>query len=330
LRLLACDKTTLVLPESQPLWKCFGSHKGSRGLGPIAVELCCIFDLISRAPLRFVYGKVCTSEHRLLPKLIGRLKKGDLLLLDAGFYFCANLRKIMIRSAHFIIPANQNLHPRVLRKLADSDYLCEIMGYSDKTTVTVRVLFAHRNGFRRRRLVTSLLDLIEFPASELARLYHMRWDIETFYRDFKCSLRATCWHCQTPESFDRELLMHMIVCCLIRIAMLEACQPVKLSVRQLSFARALTETRLLLKLLLVSTDADLWASIWAAHLCCCAQHRVRNKPDRRFTRDRQEYRRKNRGLENRRKNDKRKYREASPLPQPETRKGAKGQLFLLS
>jgi len=185
LRPLACDKTTLVLPESQPLWKCFGSHKGSRGLGPIGVELCCIFDLISRTPLRFVYGKVCTSEHRLLPKLIGRLKKGDLLLLDAGFYFCRNLRKIMVRSAHFIIPANENLHPRVLRKLAESDYLCEIMDYSDKTTVTVRVLFARRNGFRRRRLVTSLLDPIEFPASELARLYHMRWDIETFYRDFR-------------------------------------------------------------------------------------------------------------------------------------------------
>jgi len=36
--------------------------------------------------------------------------------------------------------------------------------------------------------------------------------------------------------------------------MLEACQPVKLSVTQLSFARALTETRLFLKLLLVSTE----------------------------------------------------------------------------
>jgi len=25
----------------------------------------------------------------------------------------------------------------------------------------------------------------------------------------KCGLSATCWHCQTPESFQRELLMHM-------------------------------------------------------------------------------------------------------------------------
>jgi hypothetical protein len=45
--------------------------------------------------------------------------------------------------------------------------------------------------WHRRRLVTSLLDPILFPASELARIYHMRWDIETFYRDYKHTLGAT-------------------------------------------------------------------------------------------------------------------------------------------
>jgi len=119
--------------------------------------------------------------------------------------------------------------------------------------------------------------------------------------DFKCTLGATSWHCQTPEFFHLELLMHMIVCCLIRIAMIGACRQVKLSVGQLSFACALTETRLILKLLLAVTDADLWASIWTTHVACCAKHPVRYKPDRQFTRDRQEYRRKSRGQEKRRK-----------------------------
>ena len=142
------------------------------------MELCCLFDLISRAPLRFVYGKVCASEHKLILKLIQHLKKGDLLLLDSGFYYCATFVKILLRHAHFIIPAKTTTRPRVVRKLADGDYLCEIKDSYDKTTLTVRVVFVHRDGFRRRRLVTSLLDPVLFPASELARLYHMRWDIE--------------------------------------------------------------------------------------------------------------------------------------------------------
>ena len=330
LRLLAADKTNLTLPESRSLYDRFGAHKGSRGLGPICVELCCLFDLVSRAPLSFVYSKASTSEHKLIPKLISHLKKGDLLLLDSGFYSYATLSKITGKHAQFIIPLKENVRPKVLSVLGSSDYLCQIKDPAGDNTIDVRVVFAYRNGFRRRRLVTSLLDPIEFPANELANLYHFRWRIETFYLEFKCCLKSACWHCQTPESFHRELLMHMIVCCLIRLTMLGSCQLVKLSMGELSFARALTETRLLLRILLATTDTDLWASIWEAHLSCCARYRVRHKPDRHFSRDRQEYRRKSRGLEKPRKNNKRKYQKASPIQKPEIRKGSKGQIFLLS
>jgi hypothetical protein len=330
LRPLATDKTTLALPESRSLWKCFGAHKGSQGIGPVSVELCCLFDLFTRAPLRFVCDKVCTSEHKLIKKLIQHLKKGDLLLLDAGFYCCATFFKILLRGAHFLIPANPTARPRVLRKLAESDYLCEIKDSHKNTPLTVRVVFVHRDGFRRRRLVTSLLDHICFAASELARLYHMRWDIETFYRDFKCTLRATSWHCQTPKSFHQELLVHMVALCLIRMAMLEATRFKEIGVAQISFARALTETRLFLRLLMSGVDLAQWPSIWAVFVRCCGRHRVKYKPDRRFSRNQQEYRRKSRGLEKRRPNHKRKYREASPLPKPETHNGPKGQVFLLS
>ena len=119
----------------------------------------------------------------------------------------------------------------------------------------------------------------------------------------------------------------MIDCCLIRLAMLG---PVKLSVGQLSFTRALTETRLFLRTLLNTPDTDIWASIREAHLSCCAQYRVRYKPGRQFSRDRQEYRRKTRGLEKRRRGRKCKCKQASPTPKPETHKGLKGQIILLS
>ena len=218
-----------------------------------------------------------------------------------------------------------------MRKLAEGDYLCQIKDYDEKTNLTVRVVFVHRNGFRRRRLVTSLLDTILFPASELARLYHMRWDIETFYRDFKHTLRATSWHCQSPRSFHQEILVHMIALCMIRIAMLEAGCLMNVSVAQLSFARALTETRLLFKLLVSTADVDLWPSIWAAFVLCCAQHRLRSKPGRQFPRNRQEYRRKSRGLEKRRLGRRPKSKKPSPLPPgPETRKDSKGATYLLS
>jgi hypothetical protein len=331
LRLLAADKTTLTLPESKSLWKAFGGHKGQQGLGPIAVELCCLFDLISRAPLRFVYGKSATSEHKLIRKLIESLRKGDLLLLDNGFYYCATFVRILARKAHFIIPAKSTLRPQMLRTLGPGDYLCRIMDSHSRETLTVRVVFVHRNGFRRRRLVTSLLDPSLFPASELAQLYHMRWDIETFYRDFKHTLRATSWHCHTPTNFHQELLMHMIALCLIRIAMLDASRLKAAPMSQFSFARALTEARLFLSFLVSGAVTLLWHLIWEQFVRTCARQRVKPKPGRQFSRDRQQYRRKSRGLEKPGRGRKSKFQSALPeSPQPELLRDGKGRMFLLS
>jgi hypothetical protein len=332
LRLLAADKTTLALPESRSLWKAFGGHKGQQGLGPVAVELCCLFDLISRAPLRFVYGKSSTSEHKLIPKLIQSLKKGDLLLLDSGFYYCATFIRILARQAHFIIPAKSSNRPQVLSILGPGDYLCRIIDSHTRETLTVRVVFVYRNGFRRRRLVTSLLDPSLFPASELAQLYHMRWDIETFYRDFKRTLRATSWHCHTPTTFHQEILVHMIVLCLIRTAMLGASGLKNAPMSTFSFTRALTETRLFLSFIVSGAVGLLWSFVWEQHVCSCARHRVKFKPGRQFTRDRQEYRRKSRGLEVKRVGRKPKHIPAQrQQPEPETlKKDGKARMFLLS
>jgi hypothetical protein len=124
----------------------------------------------------------------------------------------------------------------------------------------------------------------------------------------------------------------MIVVCLIRIAMLEASHLAKVSVGQLSFARALTETRLFFKLLLSTGEKNRWASIWAALVKCCAKYRVKIKPNRQFPRDRQQYRRKSRGLERHRRGRKPKAAKASSLlsSKPETLKNRKDGVYLLS
>jgi hypothetical protein len=118
---------------------------------------------------------------------------------------------------------------------------------------------------------------------------------------------------------------------LIRIAMLEASHLASVSVAQLSFARALTETRLFLKILLSNPEALMWSTLWTAFVHCCSCHPVHFKPDRQFPRDRQQYRRKSRGLENHPRGPKPKYNTIAPhKPERETLKDSKGRLYLLS
>ena len=127
----------------------------------------------------------------------------------------------------------------------------------------------------------------------------------------------------------------MIALCLIRLAMLEAGSLANLTVAQLSFSRALTETRLFLKKLLSTAEVLLWSSLFTAYLLCCSRHRVQCKPDRHFSRDRQLYRKKSRGLVEPRRKGRKRNSVPMSVPEPETVKSetikdSKDRVFLLS
>ena len=147
----------------------------------------------------------------------------------------------------FIIPMDRSGRPRVIQMISKADYLCEIRDSKTKETMKVRILYAYRKGFRRRRIVSSLLDPMKYPPQDIVNLYHMRWTIETYYNDFKNTMQGNKWHCQTPHTFEVELVCKMIVSCLIRIAMTNAAKAKGLLPGALSFSRALTETRIFLR-----------------------------------------------------------------------------------
>jgi hypothetical protein len=259
----------------------------------VATEFACVFHLVSRAPFFYTLAPAATSDHDLLRKLMARLKKGDLLLIDNGFYYLQAFLKIRQRGAHFLIPAKTTHRPKVLQKLGPSDYLCQLE--SGQQTLIVRVIYVERKGFRRRRLVTSLLDPTAFPATEFSDLYHRRWGVETFYRDFKQTLRVTHWHCRTPSTFEQELVVHLVTVCLIRMTMLAAARQAGLKVGQLSFSRSLTQIRVFFRRLARLPRLS-GQTLYASLIQTCSTLQLRIQPGRSFPRDRQEYRRKKRGL----------------------------------
>jgi hypothetical protein len=78
-------------------------------------------------------------------------------------------------------------------------------------------------------------------------------------------------------------------------------------------------------------DVNIRAPFLGKYVQCCARHPVHYKPGRQFPRDRQEYRRKSRGLDKRRRGREPKFKTASPLQlQPETRKDSRGNTCLLN
>lgn len=300
-KVLAIDKTTLMLPEWPELAKKFGWHKTSKGVGTVAVEMACLFCARSRAPIAYVFDKANTSEFKLFGKLFNKIRSHAIILIDNGFYSFKLFKRIRTSlTRHFLIPAATNLRPKVIEKLGPGEYLAEISNSKNKEEkMKVRIIYVHRKGFRRRRLVTSLLDTTLYPASAIAALYHERWTIETFYGEFKTVMKANQWHCQTVDNFEKELACQMIVTCLTKLAMSEAAKLKSTTPGKISFSKAYTEVGCLFKKVLRHAGLNIgtWEADFKELIKQCARHLVKVKPGRFYERDTQKRRRKSRGLE---------------------------------
>ena len=329
-RLVCADKTTLALPEWPELWDKFGCHKIRKHLGPVGVEFCCIFSIYTRAPIAFAFGKSNTSDERLFTRLVKHIRKGTLVLLDNGFYSFIIFELILKRFSHFIIPAAVSLKPKLVKELGAGDYLAEITSSKTKRTMVVRVLYVYRMGFRRRRIVTSLLDPVKFPSSEIAALYHLRWTIETFYREFKVSMQANVWHCQKVESFEKELVSKLIAVCLVRLASAASSNSLGLMPSDISFAKVFTEVKIFLKKITSSIYPGEFAAFHREFICRCARYLVDIRPDRAFSREKQVYRRISRNLQKKRVGRPPAKIDIKENPRPELLPSKNGVEFLLS
>jgi hypothetical protein len=98
-----------------------------------------------------------------------------------------------------------------------------------------------RPGYRTRAvtLVTTLLDPKAYPAAEVARLYGLRWGVETDLRRLKQTMKMDVLHCQTAAGVEKELAVFALVYNLVRRVMEEAGRRQGVAAERISFVDAL-------------------------------------------------------------------------------------------
>jgi Transposase DDE domain len=96
-------------------------------------------------------------------------------------------------------------------------------------------------GYRTREvtLVTTLLDPKTYPAAELARLYGLRWGVETDLRHLKQTMKMDILHCKTVAGVEKELAVFVLVYNLVRRVMEEAGWRQGVAAERISFVDAL-------------------------------------------------------------------------------------------
>jgi hypothetical protein len=256
LAIYGIDGTSLRVADSPENRLAFGGHKG----GPNAAESGYpIIRVLGLMALRShvlagasVGGYAMTNELGLAPDLCRQVPNDSLTILDRNFLTPQVLVPLERdgRHRHWLTRAKSNTVFRVTKSLGPGDDLVE-MNVSRQAkekdpslgkTWTARAVRYQRKGFPPQLLLTSLVDPDLYPASELAQMYHERWEIELGYGEIKTDMleRMESLRSKKPEGVLQELWGVLLAYNLVRLEMARIAREVGVPPTRISFVLALT------------------------------------------------------------------------------------------
>ena len=295
------DGTTVSMPDTPENQAAYPQNSQQReGLGfPIArvvVLLSLATGMVTDMAMGPYAGKQ-TGESALLRSLLGRFKRGDILLADR--YYCSYFMIALLRERGIDLVAR--LHQRRTvdfrrgRRLGKDDQVItwdrpQRPKWMDEQTydrvppsLEVRAIRVHvgHPGYRVASFVavTTLTDAKEYPKEDMASLYQSRWLAELDIRAIKITMGMDVLRCKTPEMVRREMWTCLLAYNLIRQTMLQSAQAAGVSPRSLSFTAAV-QTIGASWLVMVLGDDALTSRLVDAALTTMAVHIVGNRPGR--------------------------------------------------
>ena len=186
-RVFAVDGTKVNLQRSPELQYAFG---GPEGAYCPQVLLSVMVDVCARIPVDLEVSPYATSEREHLDKMLGNLERGDILVVDRGYYSHHLLQYATWRSIDYLarIPKAGFLDVDDFRLSGESEreILIEVPpgGGAGWEPIRARLVRIAGPDGEDAFYVTSLPHE-EFAREAIAELYHLRWEAEEFFKLLK-------------------------------------------------------------------------------------------------------------------------------------------------
>ncbi|SDH05868.1 Transposase DDE domain-containing protein [Nonomuraea jiangxiensis] len=225
--LLVCaiDGTVMSVADSPANLAVYPKQRGNHGgAGYPALRLLTLLACGTRTLLDAVFAPASTGETTLAPRLLERLHRDMIVLLDRNFAVCALIQAIAATGAHVLVRVKNGRRLPLLARCHDGSYLSRL-GATPVRVIDAVITITTRAGHRTSayRLVTTLTDAHRHPAADLLTLYHQRWEIETAYLEIKSTiLGGRVLRARTPDGLDQEVHALLVAYQLLRLAMAEA------------------------------------------------------------------------------------------------------------
>ncbi|WP_327093289.1 IS4 family transposase [Nonomuraea sp. NBC_01738] len=238
----------------------------------------------TRSVIAAVFGPASTGELDYTRRLAEHLRAGMLLLGDRNFAATDLLNQVAATGADLLLRCKSGRNLPAVARCRDGSILARLGALTVRVIdaeISTRTAAGTRTG--HYRLLTTLTDASAYPAADLIRLYHERWEIETAYAELKSTiLGGHVLRARTPDGIEQEVWALLTVYQVLRTAMTDATNSVPgTDPDRAGFTTALAAARDQLVLaagVITGTDIDLIGAIGRhvlAHLL--PARRVRTK-----------------------------------------------------
>ena len=254
-RLVSLDGSCLDVPDTKANAPVFGRQKVARGQAAFPqVRLVSLVENGTHVLFGSKWGPYATAERTLAAEAIKGLQPGMLCLADRGFYGYALWEAAGQTGAHLLWRVQKSVQLPVEQRLSDGSFLAHVYPNAaararKRQGSQVRVIEYQLPGLAAAeplyRVITTILDIEQAPAAELAALYHERWEIETAFDELKTHLRGgrIVLRSKTPELVAQEFYGLMMAHFAVRGLMHEAALEADVDPDTLSFIHAVRVVR---------------------------------------------------------------------------------------
>ncbi len=237
-RLVSIDGSTLDIADQKENEKEFGRPSASRGSSAFPqLRFVSLVENGTHVLFGTHFGGINKGEITLAKDVLDSLEEGMLCLADRNFYGYELWNYAKNTGSELLWRIKKNMDLPREKQLEDGSYLSRVYPtWKDhrqrKNGLIVRVIEYKLEGVAGAeplyRLITTILDDKKAPASELAALYHERWEIETAFDELKTHLRGSriVLRSKTPALVKQEfyglLMAHFAIRSLMHEAALKA------------------------------------------------------------------------------------------------------------
>lgn len=259
LRVMSLDGTCVDVADTPENEMAFGRPGSSRREGGGAfpqLRLVGLAESGTHAITSAALGPYTSSEKELAGQLPGGLSEGMLCLADRGFYSFERFQNARQTGAQLLWRVMSHMLLPREEQLADGSYLTRVYETQNdqrrkRAGERVRVIEyqledpALSEDDQRYRLITTMLEPAQAPATELAALYPERWEIEGMLDELKTHQRGprAVLRSKHPDGVYQEAWGYLCTHYAIRRLMHDAALRADLDPDRLSFIRSLRAAR---------------------------------------------------------------------------------------